>query len=421
MKHFEVGDLIDDRYQLRREVARGGGGVVFEAVQRYTTRTVAIKLLLEEQQAQPRSGVRLLREARALTMARHKNIVSVLDAGQTKEHGPYLVMELLEGKPLDGILAARGTLKAADAAWVVSQVADGTAKLHRHSLVHRDIKPSNVFIKYTDEGDECVTLLDFGAATHSELEERERITQENSLLGTPEYMSPEQLMSSSKPTAAMDIYGLGVLLYECLLGDVPYQGTYGEILLKVHSQAPTAFFDAKERLPAGLRKILDCALALAPEDRFPSADSMASALRRELSAMEGVPSSLLGLAEAEGAKPVARRQYTRAPYVTPVLLILKDGNSFEGQSQDLSTGGVLVLAPKECSHELVENLEFTLPPDGAVARVRVVGRWAKLARTGKVAGFQFQDLSEPQSEKIRAYVASMVSRHSENPPKTAPE
>ena len=227
-------------------------------------------------------------------MARHKNIVSVLDAGTTEEGGPYLVMELLEGKPLDGILAARGKLKAADAAWVVSQVADGVAKLHRQSLVHRDIKPSNVFIKYTDEGDERVTLLDFGAATHETPASHERITQENSLLGTPEYMSPEQLMANSEPLPQMDIYGLGVLLYECLLGDVPHQGTYGEILLKVHSQAPTAFHEAAQLLPEGMRKIIERAMALNPENRFPRAEMMAEERRRELREMDAHPSSLWG-------------------------------------------------------------------------------------------------------------------------------
>src|SRR5690606_27062320 len=110
MRSFQVGDQVDGRYVLRREIARGGGGVVYEAVQRFTTRSVAIKLLLDEHQLHPRTGMRLLREARALTVARHRNVVSVLDAGTTKDGGPYLVMELLEGRALDGILAARRTL-----------------------------------------------------------------------------------------------------------------------------------------------------------------------------------------------------------------------------------------------------------------------------------------------------------------------
>lgn len=411
MQRFAIGEEIDKRYVLKREIARGGGGVVFEAEQRFTTRRVALKLLAGDTGANSLSGLRLLREARALTVARHPNIVEVLDAGHCDDGSPYLAMELLEGRSLDGILASRGKLEPVDAAWVVSQVAAGIAKMHRHGLVHRDIKPSNVFVRYTQEGEESISLLDFGASTHEALPTQERITSENSLIGTPEYMSPEQLLGEIQPDPRMDVYGLGVLLYECLLGGVPYNGTYGEILLQVHSARPTALHSEFEKLPSAFRSIINQAMAVSLEQRLRSAAHLGAELDLVLSGMNVPPGSLLGLTEIGGMGPThGRRRHTRAPYTTSVAMHTANGQRFEGRSQDLSTGGVLVLADAPFNSEKITKVELALPSNGSPVILPAVGRWSRAARQGLIVGVEFTELPEELSENIRKYVAEMVDR-----------
>lgn len=406
-----VGDEVDRRYLLKREIARGGGGVVFEAEQRFTTRRVALKVLADGHGVNSPAGLRLLREARALTVSRHPNIVEVLDAGISATGTPYLAMELLEGRALDGILAGRGKLNVEDAAWVVSQTAAGVAKMHRHGLVHRDIKPSNVFVRYTQEGEESISLLDFGASTHEALPSRERITSENSMIGTPEYMSPEQLLGEMQPDPRMDVYGLGVLLYECLLGGVPYGGTYGEILLKVHSGEQTELHREFAQLPFELRRILAEAMSLSLEDRTPSAAHVAAQLSSLLKKIKAQPRSLLGLSETHpGVDAHGRRRHTRAPYTTAVVMYTTSGQAFRGKTQDLSTGGSLVLVDEAFSPEEICRIELALPPGGPPVSLSARGRWSRAARNGLVVGVEFFDLPEEISENIRAYVVEMVER-----------
>lgn len=408
---FSVGDEIDRRYILKREIARGGGGVVFEAEQRFTTRRVALKLLLDAQTANSPGGLRLLREARALAVARHPNIVEVLDAGIAANQTPYLAMELLDGRALDGILAGRGKLSTSDAAWVLSQLASGVAKMHRHGLVHRDIKPSNVFVRYSQEGEESITLLDFGACTHEALPIRERITSENSMIGTPEYMSPEQLLGEMQPDPRMDVYGLGVLFYECLLGGLPYTGTYGEILLKVHSGEKRELQPEFERLPFEFRRLLDGAMATSLEQRTPSAAHLAAELSLIVSGMQVQQRSLLGLSEgSEGGAFHGRRRHARAPYTTSATMYTRSGASFHGKTQDLSTGGTLVLAEDASSSEEICKIELALPPGGRPVVLRARGRWSRAARGGLVVGVEFTDVPEAISENIRTYVVEMIER-----------
>src|SRR6478736_2249481 len=151
---LDVGSVVDRRYRLKREIARGGAGAVFEAEHLYTSRPVAIKLLIAEQAEAAESRQRLLLEARALSVARHPGVVLGLDAGETEDGTPYLVMELLEGRTLEGILAVRRRVSVADAINIGMQLCEALATAHEHGIVHRDVKPSNVFISRNDAGRE---------------------------------------------------------------------------------------------------------------------------------------------------------------------------------------------------------------------------------------------------------------------------
>ena len=149
---------------MKREIARGGAGAVFEAEHLYTSRPVAIKLLIAEQAETSESRQRLLLEARALSVARHPGIVLGLDAGETEDGTPYLVMELLEGRTLEGILAVRRRIGVADAVYIGMQLCDALAAAHERGILHRDIKPSNVFISRSESGREVTKIFDFGIA-----------------------------------------------------------------------------------------------------------------------------------------------------------------------------------------------------------------------------------------------------------------
>ena len=220
---YVIGDTVDRRYVLKREIARGGAGTVFEAVHAITTRTVAIKLLHSTSRNNPEICERLLLEARALATVRHPNVVEVLDAGLDRTGEPYLVMEMLEGRPLDGILASRRTLDVSDVVHIARQICDALAFMHARGVVHRDLKPSNVFVTRDEIGQETVKVVDFGIASlPSDWRPNQlRLTAPGGVYGTAEYMAPEQLVAMETVEPRCDQYSLGVLMYEALSGEVP--------------------------------------------------------------------------------------------------------------------------------------------------------------------------------------------------------
>jgi serine/threonine protein kinase len=158
----------------------------------------------------------------------------VLDAGVDPEGRPYVVMEMLEGRPLDGLLAVRGRLPIPDAVQLGRQLCETLAYVHARGVVHRDLKPSNVFLARDELGREVVKLFDFGIAGTREAlpdERAHKLTRAGSVMGTPEYMAPEQIFAQPADHRA-DLYAVGVTLFECLTGDVPFSGDYPQVLLK---------------------------------------------------------------------------------------------------------------------------------------------------------------------------------------------
>src|SRR5450432_720199 len=289
---LDVGSIVDRRYRLKREIARGGAGAVFEAEHLYTSRTVAIKLLIAEHADASESRTRLLLEARALTVARHPGIVQSLDAGETEDGTPYLVMELLEGRTLEGILAVRRRVGVADAIYIGMQLCDAMATAHEHGIFHRDIKPSNIFISRNDAGREVAKIFDFGIARLQQHDNK--LTQRGAVLGTPEYMAPEQLLASDQVDGRCDTYALGITLYEALAGVVPFEGNFGEVLLKVSTEAMPSLTKRCPQVPIELEQAIQKALARDPEDRYPTARAFAEALS-QVPRGEAQPTSLLGI------------------------------------------------------------------------------------------------------------------------------
>ncbi len=433
MVEAKVGDLVDRRYLIRREIDRGGASNVFEAEQVFTTRITALKLMRPEYRGNAEAKARLLREAKVLTLARHPNVVTLLDAGVCETSGPYLAMELIEGRTLSGILAARRRLDPVDAILIAVQLCDALSLAHADGVVHRDVKPSNVFVVRSEFGTEAVKLIDFGiAALSGELAPppEQKLTHQGSPLGTPEYMASEQLLGKSDVDHRADQFAIAATLYECLVGRTPFEGTYGEILLASQTSEPPSLQQQCSELAPEVVPVIERALSPDPEKRYATVLDFASALLDAAHPTRGF-TTLLGVrraappplptrarqvsistpaspADAAPAVPEpARRQFDRAPYVTPARLTRSDASTIDGRTEDISEGGLLVISDRPCeSNEQVE-VRFALPISGRITTVAATTRWFRTARGVGALGVQFLNLSVDAQSEIARYVGAM--------------
>jgi serine/threonine-protein kinase len=432
-----VGATVDTRYGLRRLIARGGMGLVFEAQHRFTRRAVALKLLPDDLRPKKVARGRLLREAHALTTVRHPGFVEVLDAGVCRDYGPYVVLEMLDGRTLDGILAARRCLSIEDAVQIGRQVCDAISHANARGVVHRDLKPSNVFLARNEVGTETVKLIDLGVASigESELELTDaKLTNAREVLGTPEYMAPEQLWGQ-EVDARTDVYAIGMTLFECLTGDVPYTGSYPDVLVQVsNAEAPPSVRDARPDVPPALAIVIETALEKDAGARFQNAAELGRALLAA-SGLAARASSLLATSAAEegpmaahgeedgealklvrkkapkgnrgrvSAPPHSHRRHSRAPYVTPVILIPADGGETEARSEEISIDGMLVVGPLMLPLGAPLKLRFASPMTGEMIVLDGTVRWAREARGRSVLGVEFASVPPVLRSVVAEYIA----------------
>ncbi len=238
-------------------------------------RAVAIKVWNRDLTASQQARVR--REGKALAALDHDHIVKVHDYGEAATGEPYLVMELVEGEPLNARIKRTGRVEPRYAAQLVADLADALAKAHAEGLVHRDVKPSNILIQ---EPTGRVKLVDFGLVLDQKTEEL--LTRENALAGTPEYMSPEQIRDPHLVDHRSDIYSLGVVLYQLLTGERPFQGVVRMMLLQILHDEPPPPRKLDDRIPRELETICLKAIAKEPAERYATAEEMATDLRRWL-------------------------------------------------------------------------------------------------------------------------------------------
>lgn len=276
------GDVLVDRYRVMQRIGKGGMGEVFLAEHVAIGRQVAIKILLANVNEKPDLAKRFLQEARTASKLRHANVVDIIDFGHVDagQKTPFFVMEYLEGTDLKGVVKAEKILPWSRARDIALQICAGLAVAHAQGFIHRDLKPDNVYLIRDESGKEIVKILDFGIAKIIS-DEAHDATQTGVLLGTPEYMSPEQA-EDKVLDARSDIYALGVILYRMLVGRVPFQSKAFMTVLAKHIQekpmppreaAPEAGITAAQEAV-----ILKC-LAKKPEERYQSADALAAALR----------------------------------------------------------------------------------------------------------------------------------------------
>jgi serine/threonine-protein kinase len=277
------GTVAAGQYRILRRMGAGATGVIYEAVRIADGVPVAIKLLRAAAAHEAVASDRLRREAEALGLAWHPNVVEVIDHGHLPDGTAYLVMELLHGESLATRLRAKGQLTPAELLPIAMEVCDALAAVHAAGIVHRDLKPSNIFLAVDREdpaSPERAKLLDFGIA-RVEWEET-RITNTGGPLGTPGYMSPEQELGSGEVDARSDLFALGAVLYECLVGDPPPSQSPSGLVRT--GDNPAVRFDsvalkASPLVAPAWYAVIEKAMASSPADRYQDARSFAQALR----------------------------------------------------------------------------------------------------------------------------------------------
>ena len=276
------GDIVGERYEVVRSLGEGGMGRVFLAIHRTLNKEVALKVLDPQMAQSEEQASRFLREARAAAQLKHRNIVETTDFGSTAQGLPFFAMEYLDGEDLAQCLARRRKLPWDEAQALLGDILDGLEAAHAAGVVHRDLKPENCFlIKGQDEGRPRVKLVDFGIAKLLTEPEAGRLTNDGRILGTPQYMSPEQAIGR-QVDARSDLYACGVLLFEMLTGTLPFsKGSTMAILSRQITQAPPKLRERIDTLPhlEGFEAIVARALEKKADDRYPSAAAFATDLR----------------------------------------------------------------------------------------------------------------------------------------------
>ena len=272
---YAVGDLVGEKYRLVELRGQGGMGVVWVAHDRVLDVPVAVKLLdLEKQKDAKSLGRRLLEEARAAARLGHASIVRVHDFGVTRQGDPFLVMELLEGEDLAAVLEREERLDGLKAVQLVLPIADALGAAHEKGIVHRDVKPENIFLALDPSGI-LPKLLDFGIARS--LDRPTKLTLEGSLLGTPDYMSPEQARGETAE-AQTDQWSLCVVLHELVTGVCPFVGdNYNALLRSIIEDTPRPFTDYGLG-DSELWHIVSRGLEKSPASRFASVHDLGRSL-----------------------------------------------------------------------------------------------------------------------------------------------
>jgi serine/threonine protein kinase len=277
------GTSLAAHYEFIATVGSGGVGVVFKARHPRLDKLVAIKML-QRAEAKDETVSRFEREAQIISRLEHPGIATVHDFGVTERRQPYMVMEFIEGRGLEAVLAERDFLPLPEALDIALQICDALAYAHEHGILHRDIKPSNVMLKDIPGKAPIIKILDFGCAKRQEegIEKAPALTQTGQIIGSPPYMSPEQIKGKTLSERS-DLYSFGCLLYETLVGYPPHSGeTAVEIIFK-HLDEPVIPIRAVRpelNLPQELDHLLSNALALDPSMRYGSMREIQKDLER---------------------------------------------------------------------------------------------------------------------------------------------
>ena len=267
------GQLIDGKYRVERVLGQGGMAVVVAARHIELDELVAIKVILPQRVSSADARERFAREARAAVKIKSEHVARVMDVGALDDGSPYMVMEYLDGEDFAAVLERRKKIPVAEAIEYALQITDALTEAHSLGIIHRDVKPANLFLAQTRNRPATLKVLDFGISKVEHHDRRKTETKE--ILGSPWYMAPEQLKSATSADPRSDIWSLGIILYEFVTGEVPFDGdSMTEVIVKVlHDQLPHG------KLPRQLEPVIRRCLAKSPQARYDNMDQVAAALR----------------------------------------------------------------------------------------------------------------------------------------------
>lgn len=285
MPAFAPGTFFADRFRIERVLGMGGMSRVYEATDLRIERRVALKVLYPRRRADDEVVARFRREAELLARLDHPGVVRVRDFGQASDGTTWLSMDLLEGETLSERLRREKRMGPGSLVPIVAAVADALEAAHAAGIVHRDIKPDNVFLP--SSGSPPAMVLDFGLSTASGVA---RLTRTGAVLGTPRYMAPEQLRSASEAGPRADVYALGVLLYEALSGQSPFEAAdRGELLGAILEGRRVPLRSRRPDLPAEIEQVLERAMHRDPAARFEGPRALAEAFAEALGRASYLP------------------------------------------------------------------------------------------------------------------------------------
>jgi serine/threonine-protein kinase len=275
----EIGQVIAGKYRVERVLGQGGMGIVVVAMHDELDQRIAIKFLLRDAMTDGEWVARFSREAKAAARIKSEHAVKVYDVGKLETGAPYMVMEYLEGQDLQTILNDRRRIPVDEAVEYLLQACEAIAEAHSAGIVHRDLKPANLFVTHRTDGSPCVKILDFGISKMSSLtgKDSQNVTNTTAIVGSPLYMSPEQMRASKNVDRRTDIWSLGVILQELVSGEPSFvANTTAELCALVLTAPPSPLGLANA--PRGLAQVIDKCLRKTPEERYATIAELARAI-----------------------------------------------------------------------------------------------------------------------------------------------
>ncbi|MDX6695710.1 MAG: eukaryotic-like serine/threonine-protein kinase [Blastocatellia bacterium] len=285
-----IGQTLANKYRIEELINEGGMGAVYRGTHILMEKTVAVKVLHPALAADDTIVARFSREAKAASRISHPHALNVTDFGESDNGVVFLVMEYLHGKTLKEVIHEAGPMPLARVNEIIRQVCGALEAAHGEGVVHRDLKSDNIMLVDVSGGGDWAKVLDFGIAKITEkVGQDPALTAPNLIIGTPQYMSPEQCSQASEIDSRSDIYSLGVILFEMLSGHVPFTGESPTAIMMKHLQdAPPSILEERQDLPAAVGRVVARALAKRPEDRYQTVSELSESLAEAAEEPAGV-------------------------------------------------------------------------------------------------------------------------------------
>jgi len=275
---FLPGAFIAARYRVLRKIGEGGMGLLYACFDTVLSREVAVKLMQRSLASEPLLAERLMREAMLAAQLR-RHVAQVFDCGMLETGEPYIVMELLSGRDMFAVLRESGPVTPEDLSAVMLQVCDGLAEAHEKGIIHRDLKPENLFCANERDGGVVIKIVDFGVSKQLSGSRLRAQTNPSESVGSPQYMSPEQITKPSEVDARTDIWSLGVVMYELLTGVLPFRGAgTAQVCAAVLTEPVPPISQYRQDVPPALEFIIQRCLEKDRERRFPDVLQLSAAL-----------------------------------------------------------------------------------------------------------------------------------------------